>query len=111
MLPTSVLLTDSNGKLTPNRTVYLVDDVDHQFACTVPDINPGASFTWTVGGQEITPASNSDIVSEDGLTTSTSTATLSPTWSNHGEILRCLARNKEGQMGVSTSVTLDVSGI
>ena len=84
---------------------------NRQYTCQVPDINPGASFTWTVGSQVLTSFDNHNVTDANGLTTSNSTATLSATWSHHGQMLQCQAINKDGHPGISVSVLLDVKGI
>ncbi|XP_022108577.1 fibroblast growth factor receptor-like isoform X4 [Acanthaster planci] len=109
VLPTSIALSDSTGTYpSTGGTAYLVEGVNHRFNCTVPGINPRASFSWSVGGRNATEDNSNDIVAADGLTISSSTVTLSPVWMNHGEALLCRASNKEGHAGISGSLTLDI---
>ena len=76
----------------------------------VPDINPGATFTWTVGGRSLTADNNNDVIGSNGLTTSTSNTSITAEARNDGEMLQCQASNKNGHDGVSTTVVLDVKG-
>ena len=76
----------------------------------VPDINPGATFTWTVGGRSLTADNNNDVIGSNGLTTSASNTTIAAEARNDGEMLQCQASNKNGHDGVSTTVVLDVKG-
>ena len=80
-----------------------------QYTCQVPDINPAANFSWTVGSLPLTPDGNEDVNGTYGLITSRSIATLTATWINHGEILKCQATNDDSP-GISINVTLDVKG-
>ena len=109
VLPTEVFLFDSTGNFTSNDTAYLVDGEDHQFTCSVPGINPGAWFTWTLGNQRL-PSVSSDTTETSGLLTSTSHVTLAPSWANQGTVLECKATNREKYIGIGTSVWLDVKG-
>ena len=79
-----------------------------EYTCQVPDINPAANFFWTVGSLPLTPDGNENDAA-DGLITSRSMATLTATWSNHGEIFKCRATN-DGSLGISINVMLDVKG-
>ncbi|XP_022104065.1 hemicentin-1-like isoform X2 [Acanthaster planci] len=107
--PETILLFDSTTNDTSSSGVsYVVAGVGHQFTCEVPRTNPGASFLWTLGGQEVTPDRNIHIAGEDGLTTSTSITTVTTTGSNHGDTLQCRASNEDGDPGIAVSVTLDV---
>ena len=80
-----------------------------EYTCQVPDINPAANFFWTVGSLHLNPDGNEDVGGADGLFTSRSIATLTATWINHGEILKCQATNDDSP-GISINVTLDVKG-
>ncbi|XP_022108624.1 hemicentin-1-like isoform X2 [Acanthaster planci] len=112
VLPKSVKMSDLTGSYpTTGGTAYLVEGLNHQFICEAPDINPGASFKWSLAGREIVEDSSSDFTSADNFITSNSTLTLSPVWNNHGEMLQCQASNKEGHVGLFTMVTLDVKVI
>ncbi|XP_022108621.1 nephrin-like isoform X2 [Acanthaster planci] len=109
VLPTSITLSDSDGPFPPTGgKSYLVDGVIHEYTCRVPDIDPGASFAWSVGGGGLTLGTTTDTTGSYGLITSTGTAILSPTWSNHGQVLQCQASNKNGHAGVNVEVVLDV---
>ncbi|XP_038064817.1 hemicentin-2-like [Patiria miniata] len=105
----NISLSDSTTNYTSTVAIsYVVAGVDHQFTCEVPGSNPGASFVWTLGRQQFTPDRNIHVVGDDGLTTSTSIATVSAVGRNHGETLQCSASNEDGVPGISISVTLDV---
>ena len=91
-------------------TSYLVEGEDHNFTCKVPDINPGASFIWTVGSQGVTPYGSKDVISADGLTTSSSMVTLFASWNNSGSILECRVSNVDGHPGISIGVILHING-
>ncbi|XP_022104107.1 synaptogenesis protein syg-2-like [Acanthaster planci] len=107
--PETILLFDSTTNDTSSSEVsYVVAGVGHQFTCEVPHINPGVSFLWTLGGQEVTPDRNIHITGEDGLTTSTSITTVTTTESNHGDTLQCRASNEDGNPGIAVTVTIDV---
>ena len=104
-------MSDTTGRnYTSGDTSYLVEGDTRQYTCWVPDINPGASFNWTVGSRVLTSYDNHNVTDADGFTTSTSTATLSATWSNHGQMLQCQAINKDDHPGISVSVLLDIKG-
>ncbi|XP_038064953.1 Down syndrome cell adhesion molecule-like protein 1 homolog [Patiria miniata] len=109
MFPSSITLSDLTGSYpSTGGTAYLIEGVDRRFTCEVPDINPAASFTWSVDGGVITPDNTVNVTGDDKLTTSTSLATVSPAWNSHGEMLQCQASNKDGHDGISISVTLDI---
>ncbi|XP_038064757.1 uncharacterized protein LOC119735129 [Patiria miniata] len=109
VLPTEITLSDPTGLLPSTDAIsYLVHGVDSQFTCQLPDIDPGASFTWTLGGRELTFASSTNGAGSGGLITSNSSLILTPTWSNHSELLHCQARNKQNHPGLSISATLDI---
>ena len=91
-------------------TSYLVEGEDHHFTCTAPDINPGGSFIWTVGRQGVTPDGSNDVISADGLTTSSSMVTLHASWNNSGSILQCQVSNVDGHPGISIGVVLRING-
>ncbi|XP_022108967.1 hemicentin-1-like [Acanthaster planci] len=107
VFPTEVILLDSTGNFTSNDTVYLVDGVDYPFICAVPDINPGAWFTWTLGNQRLSSSSN-DTTGTSGLLTSTSQVFITPSWDNQGMILQCRATNRESYVGISMDIWLDI---
>ena len=93
-------------------TFYLVEGEVRKFNCSVPSINPGASFSWLIDGRglpEMTYSSQDD-VGMDGLTTSTSEMLFTATWSHHDKLLKCQASNSEGHPGISISVRLYVYG-
>ncbi len=108
VLPTSITISDETGTYTAGCTSYLIEGEERQYTCLVPDISPGATFTWTVGGRSLTPDGKSNITSSNGLTTSNSTTTITAVAGNDGEMLQCQASNKNGDDGVSTTVVLDV---
>ncbi|XP_038064959.1 tyrosine-protein kinase Mer-like [Patiria miniata] len=109
VLPSIITLSDSTGSYpSTGGTSYLVDGVNRQFTCEVPDINPGALFTWSLDGGAITTDNTVNVTGADDLTTSTSLATVSPAWSSHGKMLQCQASNKDGHAGMSISITLDI---
>ena len=110
VLPTRIILSDSTGDYSSGDTLYMVEGQDYRFACKVPDIDPGAVFTWTVDGQDIPQTSATDIIGDNGLTTSTSYTVVVPTWAMHGKSLQCHAHNYDGHSGVSVTVDLDVQG-
>ncbi|XP_071806505.1 uncharacterized protein [Asterias amurensis] len=108
VFPSIITLSDSTGAYPPGWTSNLVEGDNREYTCVVPDINPGASFTWTVGDEELVH-SYSNTVDDNGLTTSTSTASLVASFEqHHNRELKCLAINKEGTDGTSISVTIDV---
>ncbi|XP_038065701.1 tyrosine-protein kinase receptor TYRO3-like isoform X1 [Patiria miniata] len=110
VFPKSITLSDSTGSYpSSGGTSYLIEGVDRQFTCEVPDINPGASFTWSRVDGSLTEGNTVNNTNADRLTTSTSLVTLSPRWSHHGEMLRCQASNKGGHAGISISILLDVT--
>ena len=110
VFPSTITLSDSTGAYPPGWTSYLVEGDDREYTCVVPDINPEASFTWTVGDQELLH-SDSSTDEPDGLTTSTSTASVMASFQNHhNRALKCQAINKEGSDGTIISVTIDVKG-
>ncbi|XP_071806508.1 uncharacterized protein [Asterias amurensis] len=110
VFPSIITLSDSTGAYPPGWTSNLVEGDNREYTCVVPDINPGASFTWTVGDEELVH-SYSNTVDDNGLTTSTSTASLVASFEqHHNRELKCLAINKEGTDGTSISVTIDVKG-
>ncbi|XP_038064819.1 uncharacterized protein LOC119735185 [Patiria miniata] len=109
VLPATITLSDPTGSLPSTDAVsYLVQGVESQFTCRVTDIDPGASFTWSLGGRELTFARSENGTVSGGLITSTSSLTLSPTWSNHGELLQCSASNKHNHPGLNITATLDI---
>ena len=109
--PGSITISDhETGTYPGGGTSYLVEGESHQYRCVVPDINPGATFTWTVGGRSLTADSNNDVIGSNGLTTSTSNTSITAEARNDGEMLQCQASNKNGHDGVSTTVVLDVKG-
>ncbi|XP_038064949.1 fibroblast growth factor receptor 1-like [Patiria miniata] len=111
VLPKTIALSDSSTSYpSADGTAYLLKGMDHRFTCEVPDINPGASFTWSLGDATITPYNTVNVTGADKLTTSTSMATFSPTWSHHGKTLRCQASNDEEYEGISVNIRLYVIG-
>ncbi|XP_033641695.1 uncharacterized protein LOC117301798 [Asterias rubens] len=107
--PGSITISDhETGTYPGGGTSYLVEGESHQYRCVVPDINPAATFSWTVGGRSLTADSNNDVIGSNGLTTSSSTTTITAEARNDGEMLQCQASNKDGHDGVSTTVVLDV---
>ncbi|XP_038066168.1 hemicentin-1-like [Patiria miniata] len=108
VLPTSMNLSDSNAHYSTGDTSYLVNGTNHRFKCLVPDINPGASFIWTLAGQVIPQDTTTHTGKPNFLTTSTSYATLSVDWSMHGESLKCHASSHDGHSGVEVTIYLDV---
>ncbi|XP_071806517.1 uncharacterized protein [Asterias amurensis] len=108
VLPRSITISDESGPYPARGTSYLVEGDERQYECVVPDINPGATFTWTVGGRSLTADSNIDVIGSNGLTTSASNTTLTAEARHDGEMLQCQASNKNGHDGVSTTVLIDV---
>ncbi|XP_038062516.1 hemicentin-1-like [Patiria miniata] len=106
VLPKEIFLFDSRGTYSSNDTAYLIEGVDHRFTCVVPDINPRASFTWTVANQEF--SNSSEVTSNSGFLTSASHVRMAPSWADHGQELLCRATNREGHVGISTGVVLDI---
>ncbi|XP_022104127.1 uncharacterized protein LOC110986518 isoform X2 [Acanthaster planci] len=111
VLPKRVFLFDASGTLSSANTAYLIAGVDHWFACIVQDINPGAWFIWTLGDQELNSNKVHEVVDTNGLINSTGVLTILPTVVKHREVLRCRAINREGHMGSSASVVLDVKDV
>ncbi|XP_071806512.1 uncharacterized protein [Asterias amurensis] len=108
VLPRSITISDETGPYPGDGTSYLVEGELRLYGCLVSDINPGATFTWTVGGRSLTADSNNDVIGSDGLTTSISSTTITAEARHDGEMLQCQASNKEGHDGVSTTVLIDV---
>ena len=105
-------MSDSTGAYPPGWTSYLVEGEDREYTCMVPDINPEASFTWTLGDDDM-EHSESNTDEPDGFTiTSNSTASLlgASFVQHHNRALKCQATNKEGTDGISINVTIDVKG-
>ncbi len=113
VFPSSITLSDSTENYTSSDGIScLVEGEVRRFNCSVPSINPGASFSWLVDGRGLSEMtySNQDEIGMDGLTTSTSQILLTATWFHHGKLLKCQASNREGHPGISISVGLRVYG-
>ena len=111
VLSSSIILSDSS-RVYPqdNATTHVVEGQERNYTCLVPGIDPGASFTWTLGSQELRPVHSANLTRADGLINRTSTVTVSAVWANHGATLECRATIKEGHQGISASVIMDVKG-
>ncbi|XP_038065139.1 mucin-2-like isoform X2 [Patiria miniata] len=106
------LFNASGGTFTNGSVVKLSSEVsEHIFTCQVQNINPEATFTWTLDGNPVDSGLISNPVHDvgaDSLTTSSSNVTLEPKREYGGQELKCKAVNYEDDPGVMISVTLIV---
>ncbi|XP_071806532.1 uncharacterized protein [Asterias amurensis] len=81
-----------NGEEVTGETLTVTIDVELSIVVRFVDISPAAEFKWMLGTKEL-PAASTNTVQPDGLITSTSTATWTPSREGSGKTLTCTASN------------------